>query len=83
MVILVSCPTPLLEEETSGDTWAISVADWNAISADMGWVFTCDRKIDVVQLLLQQSSDNPYFLFAYSLVVIATECLLKTWSKLR
>ena len=36
---LVSCPAPSLEEEGSGDTQGFSWAEWNAISADMGWVF--------------------------------------------
>ena len=36
---LVSCPAPSLEEEGSGDTRGFSWAEWNAISADMGWVF--------------------------------------------
>ena len=33
-VLIVSCPAPSLEEEGSGDTRSISVADWNAISAE-------------------------------------------------
>ena len=47
---LVSCPAPSLEEEGSGDTRGISVADWNAISAEWAGFISCNRKNDVVKL---------------------------------
>ena len=75
---IVMCPTPLLEKEGSGDTWGISVADWNEISATMAWVLSHDRKNDVVQLPWQESSDNPYFLFPNSFDIVATGASLRS-----
>ena len=43
-------PAPSLEEEGSGDTQGISVADWNAISAEWAGFLSRDRKNDVDQL---------------------------------
>ena len=47
---VVLCPAPSLEEEGSEDTRGISVADWNAISAEWAGFLLRDRKNDVVQL---------------------------------
>ena len=73
---LVSCPAPLLEEEGSGDTRGFFVTDWNAISAEWAGFLSCNRKNDVVKLPWLESSDDPYFLFAYSFDIIATGCFL-------
>ena len=52
------------------------MTDWNAISSEWAGFLSRNRKNDVVKLPCPESSNDPYFLFAYSFDIIATECFL-------
>ena len=61
-----------MEEEGSGDTQGFSWAEWNAISTDMGWVLSHDRKNDVANC----RHSSPLMILTFSLltssIIIAT-----------